>query len=81
MIKAENPKSRVMPRSLDYGFLSKPAVDAMVLRALHREVLPESIWPSTPRFTFKIRDGFDNSAEVLSIRSILNFDYVLSTIF
>jgi hypothetical protein len=40
--KAENPRSKVMPRSLLYGLLSNPAVEATVLNALHRDVLPES---------------------------------------
>lgn len=54
IMNAEKPRSRVMPRSFDYGFLSKPAVEAMVLKALHSEVLPESMWPRTPMFMFRI---------------------------
>jgi hypothetical protein len=53
-MKAEKPRSRVMPLSYDYGFLSNPAVDAIVLRLLQRLVLPESICPSTPIFIFNI---------------------------
>ncbi len=56
--KALKPKSRVMPRSLDYGLLSKPAVLATVLSALHKLVLPESMWPNTPMFMFSRRAGF-----------------------
>ena len=37
-----------MPRSFDYGDLSKLAVEVIVLSTLHRDVLPESICPSTP---------------------------------
>lgn len=53
-MKAEKPKSSVIPLSLDYGFLSKLAVDATVLSDLHRDVLPESICPNTPILIFKI---------------------------
>ena len=42
-MNAENPRSRVIPLSFDYGFLSKLAVDATVLNALQRDVFPESM--------------------------------------
>ena len=42
-MNAENPKSNVIPLSFDWGFLSKPAVDAMVDKALQSDVFPESI--------------------------------------
>ena len=79
-MNAENPKSSVIPRSLDYGFLSNPAVEAMVLSALHKEVFPESMWPKTPRFTLRMREGLASSGEELSILSILKLG-LLSTIF
>lgn len=56
-MNAENPKSNVIPLSFDYGFLSKPAVEAIVLIALQRLVLPESMWPNTPIFIFNISCG------------------------
>ena len=56
-MNAEKPRSSVIPRSLDYGLLSRLAVDVTVLSALHREVLPESIWPSTPMLMFRILAG------------------------
>jgi len=46
-----------MPLSLLCGFLSKPAVDAIVLSALHKEVLPLSICPNTPIFMFMMFEG------------------------
>ena len=57
MMKAEKPRSSVIPRSLDWGFLSKPAVEAIVERALQREVFPESMWPSTPMLMFSNLEG------------------------
>ncbi len=53
-MNAENPKSKVIPLSLDYGFLSKLAVEATVLNDLQRDVLPESMCPKTPKFIFNI---------------------------
>ena len=67
MIKAENPRSNVIPLSFDYGFLSNPAVEAMVLMALHKLVLPESMWPNTPILIFNICYGF----KVVLLLSIL----------
>ncbi len=46
--KAEKPRSRVMPRYWDWGFLSKDAVDVISLNILHNEVFPESTCPNTP---------------------------------
>jgi len=46
-----------MPLALLCGFLSKPAVDAIVLSALHKEVLPLSICPNTPIFMFMMFEG------------------------
>ena len=54
---AENPKSSVMPLSLLWGFLSKPAVDAIVLSALHKEVLPLSMCPNTPILMLMMFEG------------------------
>ena len=74
MMKAEKPRSSVIPRAYDCGFLSNPAVDAIVDRALHREVFPESICPRIPRLMLRILAGFDKSADELSILSIVNVD-------
>lgn len=46
--KAENPKSKVIPLSCDWGFLSSDAVDVISLKILHNDVFPESTWPKTP---------------------------------
>lgn len=45
---AEKPKSRVMPLSWDWGFLSRLAVDITSLKMRQSDVFPESTWPSTP---------------------------------
>ena len=58
IINAEKPKSKVIPLSWDCGFLSKPAVEAIVLKALHKLVLPESMWPNTPMLIFSILFGY-----------------------
>lgn len=47
-VNAENCKSNVIPRSTDCGDLSRAAVDSTVDRLPHSEVLPLSMWPSTP---------------------------------
>jgi len=60
----ENPRSRVIPRSLLCGFLSKQAVLAVVLRAFDRLVLPLSTWPRTP--TLKLNMGALGAA-ILSV--------------
>lgn len=52
--KDEKPRSRVMPRSLLWGFLSKLAVLSTVLRALDKLVFPLSTWPSTPTLKLKV---------------------------
>lgn len=46
--KAEKPKSKVMPRSWDWGFLSRLAVDVTALSMRQIDVFPESTWPRTP---------------------------------
>mmetsp|Transcript_25202 Transcript_25202/g.47626 ORF Transcript_25202/g.47626 Transcript_25202/m.47626 type:complete len:202 (+) Transcript_25202:1201-1806(+) len=53
-VNAENPRSRVMPRSALCGCLSRAAVDSWVDRARTSEVFPESMCPSTPTFTFRV---------------------------
>lgn len=53
-MKAENPRSRVMPRALLCGCLSKAAVDSSVLKARTSDVFPESTCPNIPTFTFAI---------------------------
>ena len=47
-LKLLKPRSMVMPRSCDCGFLSKLAVLATELSAHASDVLPLSMWPSTP---------------------------------
>nr|KAF6422812.1 hypothetical protein HJG63_008613 [Rousettus aegyptiacus] len=46
-----------MPRSRLCGCLSKAAVEAVVLSARASAVLPLSMWPSTPTFTFNRRSA------------------------
>lgn len=53
VVKEENPRSRVIPLYFDWGLLSRLAVDAIWVRDLQIEVLPESTWPRTPTFMFK----------------------------
>ena len=53
--KHEKPRSSVMPRSRLCGCLSKAAVEAVVLSARASAVLPLSMWPRTPTFTFTRR--------------------------
>ena len=48
----EKPKSKVIPLYLDWGLLSKLAVDAIYVKTLQIEVLPESTCPNTPTFMF-----------------------------
>lgn len=53
-VNALKPRSSVMPRSLDWGFLSKAAVDAVLLSARARDVFPLSTWPRTPTLKFSV---------------------------
>ena len=46
---AENPRSRVIPLSLLWGFLSKLAVEVTLVNARTMDVFPLSIWPKTPK--------------------------------
>lgn len=46
--KAENPRSRVIPRSCDWGFLSRLAVEVTALSMRHIDVFPESTCPRKP---------------------------------
>lgn len=61
--KDENPKSSVIPLSLDCGLLSRLAVDATWVNTLQIDVLPESTCPRTPTFTLRQSTGLmaDNS--------------------
>ena len=56
-MKAEKPRSSVMPRSFDYGFLSIDAVEVTVLSARQSEVFPESMCPKTPTLMFSSLAG------------------------
>ena len=44
-VNALKPRSSVIPRCCDCGFLSRAAVESEVLRALTSDVLPLSTWP------------------------------------
>jgi len=57
--KEEKPRSRVIPRSWDWGCLSRLAVDRWVDRARTKEVFPESTWPMTPTLMLKGRAGWE----------------------
>ena len=54
-MKDEKPRSRVMPRSLDCGCLSKAAVEPVVESARASDVLPESTCPRTPTLILRVR--------------------------
>ena len=47
-MNAENPKSRVIPLSWLYGFLSKLAVEVILLKIFAIDVLPLSTCPKIP---------------------------------
>lgn len=53
-VKEEKPRSSVMPRSRDCGFLSNAAVEAVLLSALASDVFPLSTCPSTPTLKFSV---------------------------
>lgn len=53
-VKEEKPRSSVMPLSRDCGFLSKAAVEAVLLSALASDVFPLSTCPSTPTLKFRV---------------------------
>lgn len=55
--KEEKPRSRVIPRSLDWGLLSREAVEATWVSTRQMEVLPESTCPSTPTLMFRQSGG------------------------
>ena len=57
-MKKEKPISRVMPRCLLCGFLSKQAVDWVVLKSFVKLVLPLSMCPSTPTLKFRTPEEF-----------------------
>lgn len=65
-VNEENPRSRVMPRSLDCGCLSRAAVERVVDRAATRLVLPLSTWPKTPMLMLHVegRRGGGRRGEV-----------------
>lgn len=52
--KLEKPRSIVIPFSLEIGLWSNEAVEAIVVKILVIEVLPESICPMIPIFKFWI---------------------------
>lgn len=67
-VKEEKPRSSVMPLSRDCGFLSKAAVEAVLLRDLASDVFPLSTCPSTPTLKFsvltRLSAGWDISEQV-----------------
>lgn len=72
-VKEEKPRSSVIPLSRDWGFLSKAAVDAVLLSALASDVFPLSTCPSTPTLKFSVLTW-------LSAESAILTHYVLCTV-
>jgi len=75
---AENPKSSVIPHSVDCQDLSNPAVDPIVDSALQRLVFPESMCPRTPMLKLKVVVGSKVGSE-LSILGIVTLSIKNST--
>ncbi len=73
-VNALKPRSSVMPRSLDCGFLSKAAVEAVLLSARARDVFPLSTWPRTPTLKFRVLGGL-GSAMTAAARLMGNRTY------
>lgn len=65
-VKEEKPRSSVIPLSRDWGFLSKAAVDAVLLSALASEVFPLSTCPSTPTLKFNVLMWLSAESDILS---------------
>lgn len=65
-VKEEKPRSSVIPLSRDWGFLSKAAVDAVLLSALASEVFPLSTCPSTPTLKFNVLMGSSAESDILT---------------
>lgn len=72
-VKEEKPRSSVIPLSRDCGFLSKAAVEAVLLSALASEVFPLSTCPSTPTLKFKVLVRLSANSDILSTGR--NFSY------
>lgn len=72
-VKEEKPRSRVIPRSRDCGFLSKAAVDAVLLSALANDVFPLSTWPRTPTLKFRVLMGLCVESDI--VRNEGSFTY------
>lgn len=82
---AEKPRSRVIPLSWDWGFLSRLAVDVTSLRILQRDVFPESTCPKTPILILRhlagwIRDIYSlvKSRSYFSIESNILIQFMLA---
>lgn len=65
-VKEEKPRSSVIPLSRDCGFLSKAAVDAVLLRALASDVFPLSTCPSTPMLKLSVLMWLSVESDILS---------------
>lgn len=75
VINDEKPRSNVMPLSLDWGLLSRLAVEATWVKTLQMEVLPESTWPKTPTLIFMQSLGF--IAEIYYLVRSNNYLYMI----
>lgn len=64
-MKEEKPRSSVIPLSRDCGFLSKAAVDAVLLNALASDVFPLSTCPSTPMLKFNVFVRLSEDSDIL----------------
>lgn len=65
-VKEEKPRSSVIPLSRDCGFLSKAAVDAVLLSALASDVFPLSTCPSTPMLKFNVLARLPADSDILT---------------
>lgn len=64
-VKEEKPRSSVIPLSRDCGFLSKAAVEAVLLSALASDVFPLSTCPSTPTLKFNVLMWLSADSDIL----------------
>lgn len=72
-VNEEKPRSSVIPLSRDCGFLSKAAVDAVLLSALASEVFPLSTCPSTPTLKFNVLVWLSADSDIVT--AVRNFLY------
>lgn len=72
-VNEEKPRSSVIPLSRDCGFLSKAAVDAVLLSALASDVFPLSTCPSTPTLKFNVLLWLSADSDIVT--TVRNFLY------